>query len=93
MGIPVSDEIVLDRFGLHRLLYNTLKKVSIGEAAVERAFSRHKLIHSRLRANLKDPSIDKLFIRYNFDFIIGVANREVEEIEVLQTISPLEEAE
>ena len=59
-----------------------------------RAFSRHKLIHSRLRANLKDTSLDnQFFIKYNFEVIIGVANREVEEIEVLQTISPLEEAE
>ncbi len=40
-------------------------------ASVERAFSRRKLVHSRLRANLAAERLDEiLFIRYNFEAIM-----------------------
>ena len=43
-----------------------LNKISTSEAAVERCFSSHKLIHSPMRASLSDEIVDKLlFIRYN----------------------------
>ena len=43
-----------------------LNKISTSEAAVERCFSFHKLIHSPMRASLSDEIVDKLlFIRYN----------------------------
>lgn len=78
----LREEINLEKFPAHRFIVSLLKKISISEAAVERAFSRHKLIHTRLRANLKSESMDnQLFIRYNFGIILKVAERENAEIE------------
>ena len=49
----------------------------ITEAAVERAFSRHKLFHNTLRASLANEKLDdQLYIRYNFDKIMKIAARE-----------------
>ena len=38
-----------------------------GERRLERAFSRHKRVHNRLRANLSSESLNnQLFLKYNF---------------------------
>ena len=61
--ICLSDSIINDRFPIHRLLYNILKKIAVSEAAVERSFSRHRLTHSRLRASLHPDTMDnQLFV-------------------------------
>ena len=49
----------------------------VTEAAVERAFSRHKIVHTRLRANLKTENLEtQLFIRYNFERSLKIASKE-----------------
>ena len=69
--IFLGDTIDLDKCPVHRFILSLLKKISVAEAAVERAFSRHRLVHTRLRANLEAESMDnQLFIRYNFETIM-----------------------
>ena len=47
------------------------------ETAVERAFSRHKIVHTRPRANLKTETLEtQLFIRHNFERILKIASKE-----------------
>ena len=47
------------------------------EAAVERPFSRHKIEHTRLRANLNTENLEtQLFIRHNFERILKIASKE-----------------
>ena len=66
-----------------RLLCNIVSKIAVSEGAVERAFSRHRLFHSRLRANLKAESMDsQSFVRYNFETILNVAKLNSVEVEV-----------
>ena len=49
----------------------------VTEAAVERVFSRHMIVHTRLRANLKKENLEtQLFIRYNFERILKIASKE-----------------
>lgn len=67
-----------------------LKCISISEAAVERCFSIHKLIHSPLRAKLTDDIVeDILFIRYNYEIIenIELDEKEINEIEKLEPLN------
>ena len=53
------------------------------EAAVERAFSRHRLVHTRLRANLAVMKIDDtLFLRYNFENIFNIGEKDVDVVEL-----------
>ena len=43
-----------------------LERIPTSEAAVERVFSRHKLVHSQIRASLKVDIVEKiLFLRYS----------------------------
>ena len=43
-----------------------LRKIPTSEAAVERVFSKHKMIHTELRSSLLGTTVEKmLFIRYN----------------------------
>ncbi len=55
--------------------YCRKQSISLGsEACVERAFSKHKKIHSNLRASLSTDKVDdQLFIRYNFENIMNIA--------------------
>ncbi len=56
---------------VHATIAKILLEVPVSEASVERAFSRHKLVHSRLRANLGAERLDDiLFIRYNLEAIM-----------------------
>ena len=49
-----------------------LPKIIASEAAVERCFSLHKLIHCPLRASLSDEVVnDILFVRYNYIWHFG----------------------
>ena len=42
------------------------RKIPTSEAAVERVFSKHKMIHTELRSSLLGTTVEKmLFIRYN----------------------------
>lgn len=67
--------ILNDSYPVFKTLANILKKVPISEAAVERAFSKHKLLHNRLRANLCTETLEnQLFIRYNFARIMNIAH-------------------
>ena len=51
--------------------------MTVTEAAVERAFSRHKIVHTRLRANLKTENLEtQLFILYNFGRTLKNASEE-----------------
>ena len=82
-SLLLEDPADSDKYPIHRLLLNTVKKIKISEAAVERAFSRHKLVHNRLRANLQESTMDNhLFIRYNFETILDDAQREVIVLEM-----------
>ena len=46
-----------------------LNNIPTSEAAVERVFSRHKLIHTNMRNSLKAETVDAmLFVRYNVPF-------------------------
>ncbi len=54
-------------------VWNTVRKIAISEAAVERAFS-HRLVH------LQETSLDDiLFIRYNFENVLKVEERKAEK--------------
>ena len=62
---------------------NVLLKITISEACVERAFSRHKLVHSRLRANLRAERLnDTLFVRYNFETILKIS-QSVQDVQAV----------
>ena len=62
---------------------NVLLKIPISEASVERAFSRHKLVHSQLRASLSAERLnDTLFVRYNFEKILKISRNDKEPVEV-----------
>ena len=51
-------------FPVHKTSANFILKMPVTEAAVERAFSRHKIVHTRLPANLKTENLEtQLFIR------------------------------
>ena len=92
-SLLLEDPADLDKYPIHHLLLNTVKEIAISEAAVERAFSRHKLVHNRLRATLQESTMDnQLFIRYNFETILDVAQREVIvlESENEMTLEPID---
>jgi len=53
-------------FKLSAFKTHVLDKIAVTEAAVERLFSRHKQIHTPLRARLgNDVAVDCLFVRIN----------------------------
>ena len=59
--------------------YNCGKKVAISEACEERAFSKHKRVHTNLRATLKAEKLDdRLFIRYNVENILKISKELVQ---------------
>ena len=71
----LGQPVVPANFRIHKTLANLILKVVVSEACVERAFSRHKLFHSNLRANLKAEKLDEqLFLRYNFQNMIDTAS-------------------
>ena len=74
----------VSNFPVHKTSANLILKMPVTEAAVERAFSRHKIVHTRLRANLKTENLEtQLFIRYNFERILKTASKEskIEDLE------------
>ena len=80
--IVLGDETPnLDNFPVHRTLTNIIKKVSMTEAAVETAFSRHRLIHSRANLAAKKTD-DTLFLRYNFDKIFNIGEKDIDVVEL-----------
>ena len=51
---------------LRKFVDKIVKKIMLSEAEVERVFSRHKSIHTKLRAQLSPEIVEKmLFVRYN----------------------------
>ena len=44
--------ILVSDFAVHQTMASGLLKLTISEPCVERAFSRHKLVQSRLRVNI-----------------------------------------
>ena len=56
---PISLKIFADQF---------LRKIPTSEAAVERVFSRHKLIHTALRARLSPDVCNLKFVSPNVFF-------------------------
>ena len=84
--IVLGDETPnLDNFPVHRTLTIIIKKVSMTEAAIERAFSRHGLVHTRLRANLAATAKkidDTLFLRYNFENIFNIGEKGIDVVEL-----------
>ena len=70
-GQPIEES----NFPIHKTLVNTVLRIVMSEACVERAFSKHKIVHSNLRANLKaDKLDDQLFVRYNFENVMGISS-------------------
>ena len=56
-----------------------LAKILVSEAEVERVFSRHKSIHTKMRARLCPLLVEKmLYIRYNAKNS-GIAPKDLEE--------------
>lgn len=73
-----------------------LRNIITSEAAVERAFSRHKAVHSQFRANLLPDIVDDmLFVRYNIRLIYtnipGVDDCDKDCENETETIFPEEE--
>ena len=61
----------VSNFPVHETSANLILKKPVTEAAVERAFSCHRIVHARLRANLKTENLEtELFIWYNFERIL-----------------------
>ncbi len=57
-------DLIKDDYQMLLTLSNLIEKFMISEASVERAFSKHKMLHSQLRANLSAERIDdQLFLR------------------------------
>ena len=80
LNVPEFEKYVADREfhgvnatvprRLRLFIDHKIKGVAVSEAAVERCFSVHKLVHSSLRASLTDEIVnDILFIRYNIKFV------------------------
>ena len=58
-------------FPVHQTMANVLLKMTNFEACSERAFCRHKLVDSRIRANLSAERLnDTVFVRYSFETIL-----------------------
>ena len=73
----VEAPLNVSNFPVHKTSANLILKMPVTEAAVERAFSRHKIVHARLRANLKTENLEtQLFIQYNFERIFKIASKE-----------------
>lgn len=65
---------------LRIFMEHKLPKIAVSEAAVERCFSRHKIIHSKYRASLTDDVVnDILFIRYNVSWMFPDYNNDISE--------------
>ena len=68
-----------------------LSRIFVSEAEVERVFSRHKSIHTKMRANLSNELVEKmLFVRYNA-FAVGAVKKfeiptEEEHLEVFEEL-------
>lgn len=64
-----------------------LKSIAISEASVERCFSQHKLIHTPLRASIKDDLVeDILYIRYNTKVIQNNNISDEDQLEIEKLI-------
>ena len=67
----------VSNFPVHKTSANLILEMPVIEAVVERAFSCHKIVHTRLRSNLKTEKLKtQLFIRYNFKRILKIASKE-----------------
>ena len=67
----------VSNFPNHKTYANLILKMPVTEAAVEQAFFRHKIVHTRLRANLRTENLEtQLLIRYNFERIFKIASKE-----------------
>ena len=55
----LGQPVVPANFRIHKTLANLILKIVVSEACVERAFSRPKLFHSNLRANMKAEKLDE----------------------------------
>ena len=68
-----------------------LKNVITSEAAVERACSRHKDVHSTFRTNLSPEIVDQmLFVRYNIILVYpALLTMENEDNEGNEETEPL----
>ena len=84
MNLGQNFSEVISNFPLHRTLANIVKKVTISEACVERALSKHKRVHSNLRASLKAEKLDdQFFIRYNFENILKISKELVQVDDII----------
>ena len=92
-GTAIADCVILgqalmpNNYPVHQTLANLIKKFPVCEASVEQAFSCHKLVHSQLRASLGVKKLDEtLFIRYNFEVILKVSQKDKNPIELEKEI-------
>ena len=85
--VILGQPLMPNNYPVHQTLANLIKKFPVSEASVERAFSRHKLVHSRLRASLGVEKLDEtLFIRYNFEVILKASEKDKKPIELEKEI-------
>ena len=70
-GLPIEES----NFPIHKTLANTVLRIVASEACVERAFSKYKMVHSNLRANLTSDKLDdQLLVRYNFENVMDISS-------------------
>lgn len=75
---------------LRLFIEHRMRCIPVSEAAVERCFSSHKMVHSSLRAALTDDIVDDLlYIRYNHKWKYGDLFYEVSDVEDLHMAEEL----
>ena len=89
-SLIMNESVAIESFPVHRTIINITKRVAVSEASVERAFSAHRMFHSRLRANLSTERLDdQLFIRCNCLNILNFKVSEDDiECEILESCDP-----
>lgn len=82
---------------LRLFLDHKVKSIAVSEAAVERCFNIHKLIHTPMRSSISDELVDDiLFIRYNHShkydcFSAPATNDELVEIDTFENLDDVDD--
>lgn len=79
-GIPIYK----GTFSILETCADLLTHIVVSEAAVQRAFSRHRLIHTRFRTRLHSDRLeDSLFVCYNFKKMLKLSMQAAQECLVI----------
>jgi hypothetical protein len=79
---------------LQLFIEHKVNSITVSEAAVERCFSVHKLIHSPMRSSISDDLVDDiLFIHYNHSYKYNCFTPTAtnDDIDALESLSKLDE--